>query len=99
MGFLETLVSGIEALGKEGDEDPAFVKAAERMAEKEKGWVNEQINAILMEAAELQLSGTSTMADIQAAHKKMKERLNRFAEEAFQRGAKAASRMNVIQSP
>jgi hypothetical protein len=97
MGFLESLVSGIESLGKDGEEDPAFTKAAERLAEKEKGWVKEQISLILLEAAELQLSSTSTMQQIQDAHKKMSERLTKFAEEAFQRGAKAASRMNVIQ--
>lgn len=101
MGFLESLVAGIESLGEEKktEEDAAIRSVAERLAEKEQGWVKEQINAILLEAAELQLSGASSLGDIQNAHKKMTARLTKFAEEAFQRGVKAASRMNVISQP
>lgn len=101
MGFLESLVAGIESLGEEQktEEDAAFRKVAERLAEKEQGWVKEQITSILLEAAELSLSPSTSVSDIQVAHKKMTLRLTKFAEEAFQRGVKAASRMNVISQP
>lgn len=97
MGLLESIVAGIEDLGREKDaeDDAGFRKVAERLAEKEAGWVKGEVNGILMEAMSLQVSGMSVM-EIQ---KKMADRLTKFAEEAFQRGAKAASRMNVIQGP
>lgn len=97
MGLLESIVSGIESLGQEKDteDDTAFRKVAERLAEKEQGWVKGEISGILAEAISLQMAGTPVL-EIQA---KLTTRLTKFAEDAFQRGAKAASRMNVIQGP
>lgn len=100
MGLLESLVAGIEKLGedKTADDDEAHRKVAERLATQEQAWVKAEVAKLMRDALPVIQGAQGDFAKLIEANAKISSMLEKFGEEAFQRGAKAASRMNVIST-
>ena len=92
MGFLEAVIGFVEKMGESPADDQAMKHAAVRLADEEEKWVQSEVKKIVIEAYMI----FNERIDGPEKEKKVNARLMQFGEDCFKRGAKAASRMNVI---